>query len=645
MKKLFSFLFLALSVSAYAQSTTNLSITKPQPSDSQWSITASGFDKFDAAVAGRLSKSVAGGSDVTLTDTEARNRILEFTGTLTGNINVIVPSKNRSYIIYNNTAGAFTLTVKTAAGTGIAVTQGNRVLLYCDSTNVVALSATGGSVAGSNKQIQYNNSGAFAGATGFEWQNASPNVTITAQDASHVPLVAKGAASQSANLFQARNSSDATLFGITSAGNIESSTDGSSTGSPRTFGFINLSSGEAGRVQFGDPYTAFQNAFDARLQIYAYWGIDIQGSRQTTSAPSFVTGQSTDPTVSIKTAQGGNPTLVVDGTGVEGSNSVPIAKIVKGGQSNNAVERVLDLVNNDTSTTGDVGMGVRIRAGLESSSTDDRDASAIDTLWTTATDASRTSAIVFSTVNNGGSLAERVRIDAQGLRIGNSYVSPGGLLPIDLPPVTPNAADDEFDSGSNFDTAGTRFSGANAWTKYESAGGNVVSDITTGAGTIQLNAVGSNSIQGYYQTLAAGDFKYRAKINLTGDNATSNYGGLFLHDATGGKLEGFYMRPHVTAGNIPALEKGRWTNQTTFDGTGLVRTGVLSNGFTIYLEIERSSTTLNYRYSTDGRKFVLMTSNSETAHMANSPNRIGVFFNTSSTNSHYISVEWFRKVN
>jgi hypothetical protein len=43
-------------------------------------------------IVGRLSKSVAGGSDVTLTAAEARNQILEFTGTLTANINVVMPA-------------------------------------------------------------------------------------------------------------------------------------------------------------------------------------------------------------------------------------------------------------------------------------------------------------------------------------------------------------------------------------------------------------------------------------------------------------------------------------------------------------------------------------------------------------------------
>ena len=144
MRILFALLLL-LSVAslALAQTTTNLQIPKPAARDPQPEIrTAKGFDLFDAAVAGRLSKSVAGGTDVTLTATEARNAIHEYTGLLTASINVIVPSKNKIYLVYNNTSGSYTLTVKTSGGTGIAVTQGARTFLYCDATNVVALSSS-----------------------------------------------------------------------------------------------------------------------------------------------------------------------------------------------------------------------------------------------------------------------------------------------------------------------------------------------------------------------------------------------------------------------------------------------------------------------------------------------------------------------
>jgi len=104
---------------------------------------------------GRLSKSVAGGSDVTLTAAEARNEILEFTGALTANINVIVPTVADQWTVYNNTTGAFTLKVKTAAGTGIFVLQGRRTLLYGDGTNVVLADSDPTQGPATNQDIAY----------------------------------------------------------------------------------------------------------------------------------------------------------------------------------------------------------------------------------------------------------------------------------------------------------------------------------------------------------------------------------------------------------------------------------------------------------------------------------------------------------
>ncbi len=89
-----------------------------------------------------LSLSVAGGTNVTLTDAQGANRILQFTGALTGNINVVLPSAIvDEWTVFNNTTGAFTLTVKTSGGTGIAVGQGKRCILYCDGINVVRATA------------------------------------------------------------------------------------------------------------------------------------------------------------------------------------------------------------------------------------------------------------------------------------------------------------------------------------------------------------------------------------------------------------------------------------------------------------------------------------------------------------------------
>jgi len=106
-----------------------------------------GYGREVSSTVSRLSKSVAGSTDVTLTASECENQVLDFTGALTGNINVIVTTTVNIYYVFNNTSGAYTLTVKTAAGTGIAVTQGNRTILECDGTNVVdPQSGTSGTV-------------------------------------------------------------------------------------------------------------------------------------------------------------------------------------------------------------------------------------------------------------------------------------------------------------------------------------------------------------------------------------------------------------------------------------------------------------------------------------------------------------------
>ncbi len=90
-----------------------------------------------------ISKSVGGSANVTLTSVEAAYSIINFTGVLTGNIDVIVPASVNEWIMFNNTTGAYTLTVKTASGSGVVITQGTRRLLYCDGTNVNFSDAVG----------------------------------------------------------------------------------------------------------------------------------------------------------------------------------------------------------------------------------------------------------------------------------------------------------------------------------------------------------------------------------------------------------------------------------------------------------------------------------------------------------------------
>ena len=97
---------------------------------------------LEQAVAGIGNITVSGSSNYTLTSTngasdEARNAVLNITGTLTAAINVICPTASKTYIVKNGTTGGYAITLKTSAGTGISVPNGSTMLLYCDGANVV----------------------------------------------------------------------------------------------------------------------------------------------------------------------------------------------------------------------------------------------------------------------------------------------------------------------------------------------------------------------------------------------------------------------------------------------------------------------------------------------------------------------------
>lgn len=79
-------------------------------------------------------------ADVTMSVVTARCRYITVSGALTGNRNLIVPNDWEG-IIFNNTTGAFTLTVKTSGGSGIVVAQTKRATIFADGTNVVRTTA------------------------------------------------------------------------------------------------------------------------------------------------------------------------------------------------------------------------------------------------------------------------------------------------------------------------------------------------------------------------------------------------------------------------------------------------------------------------------------------------------------------------
>ena len=109
------------------------------------------IEATEKAFSALLSKSITT-ADVTLTTAEAMEQgVIRLSGTPTAARNLIVPAKAKVYFIDNDTAGSFAVTVKTAAGTGVALPAGTNGALFCDGTNVVSIaSGTGGGGGGAS---------------------------------------------------------------------------------------------------------------------------------------------------------------------------------------------------------------------------------------------------------------------------------------------------------------------------------------------------------------------------------------------------------------------------------------------------------------------------------------------------------------
>lgn len=138
-----------------------------------------------------------------------------FSGTSSGsnsgdqNLFSTIAVSGQSNVVADLTSDTLTL----VAGTNITITTDA-------STDSITITAAGGggSPGGSTTQFQYNNAGAFGGTTAVVYAGTGTHVVITSQAAATVPLCLQGAASQSGNLTEWKNSGGTTVASISAAG-------------------------------------------------------------------------------------------------------------------------------------------------------------------------------------------------------------------------------------------------------------------------------------------------------------------------------------------------------------------------------------------------------------------------------------------
>lgn len=116
--------------------TGNPTAPTPANGDNDTSIATTAF--VQTAIGGVLTKSVAGGANVTLTAAEAGNGILIFSGILSANITVFVPDTPTStWVVSNNCTGGFSITMKTTTGAaGVSINQGKHAPIFSNSNGM-----------------------------------------------------------------------------------------------------------------------------------------------------------------------------------------------------------------------------------------------------------------------------------------------------------------------------------------------------------------------------------------------------------------------------------------------------------------------------------------------------------------------------
>lgn len=102
------------------------------------------------------------GSSVTLTTLQAGRDRIVLTGTLTANINLILPAWIKSWDVINSCTGQFIVNVKTPLGSGVPVPSNTNAKVFCDGVNITSFYQQGALIA----RVLFTSSGVYTPSAG-----------------------------------------------------------------------------------------------------------------------------------------------------------------------------------------------------------------------------------------------------------------------------------------------------------------------------------------------------------------------------------------------------------------------------------------------------------------------------------------------
>jgi hypothetical protein len=139
---------------------------------------------LDTAVAGTTT--LSSDADVTLTTTtgaanQARQAIILWTAGGTTLRTIIAPAQSKAYVVINKTSSTQSIKlVGVGPTTGVTIIAGESAVCAWNGVDFIKTSSTIANAAGSNTQVQFNNSGVLGGSANLTWNGTSLAVTGTA---------------------------------------------------------------------------------------------------------------------------------------------------------------------------------------------------------------------------------------------------------------------------------------------------------------------------------------------------------------------------------------------------------------------------------------------------------------------------------
>ena len=276
---------------------------------------------------GTVALNATTGATLTFTNgalSDGKNAVLELTGTITGNVDVTIPSDatgpdEKVYVIKNNTTGAFTVTVKVSGQTGVtfSATDKGTKLLYLNGTDVVdsnigKLSNDAAPTLAAN--LSTNSKNIIVGNTyGIIDENANEQIKFSTTASATNEITIANAAAGNSPVISATGGDTNVGLTLTPKGDLGRIT---LNGESKIFGVFENATISTTFITSFTYDVLTQAVYFQNVNLGANFTVNLRGNASTALNAALNTGESA--TVALITKQGNttyyNTSVLVDGT-------------------------------------------------------------------------------------------------------------------------------------------------------------------------------------------------------------------------------------------------------------------------------------------------------------------------------------------